>query len=70
MRRVVQCDLREHRQRLPVRGAHYRRAREARLHGARAPAETDPLVRRLSVPGLRDRQQVRVAVVVKGDDPV
>ena len=43
------------------------RTGKARLHGARAPAKADPLVRRLPVPRLRDRDQIRIAVVVEVD---
>src|SRR4029079_14149847 len=46
----------------------YRRPAEARLHGARAPAKAEPLVRRLPVPVLGDRDQVGIAVVVEVDD--
>jgi hypothetical protein len=60
--------LRDHRQHCPVSYAHYRRPGEARLHGACAPAKADPLVRRLPVPRLGDRDEVGIAVVVEVDD--
>src|SRR5262249_41259903 len=41
---------------------------KAVLHVARRPAKAHPLMRRLSAPGLCDRDQVCIAVVVKSDE--